>query len=124
VNASEAITPRDRVTQALLAHRFHFANEDQLKAGMAQVFNEAGIVFVREVVLGPKDRIDFLLPSGLGIEVKVKGSMTEVVMQLARYAEHQDVTSLILVTTKQQHATVPERLNGKRVTSIVLNGWV
>jgi hypothetical protein len=117
-------SPCDRVTAVLWAHRFHFANEEQLKDGMARVFNAAGIVFAREIVLGPRDRIDFLLPCGLGIEVKVKGSMTEVVMQLARYAEHHLVAGLLLVSTKSQLLAVPATLGGKVVTSFGLDGWV
>jgi hypothetical protein len=57
----------------------------------------------REVVLGPRERIDLLVSEpgqNVGIEVKVKGSPQKVLEQLRRYARHPQIDALILVTTK------------------------
>jgi len=59
----------------------------------------------REVILSPRDRIDLLTDCGIGIECKVKGSAAEIVGQLMRYAEHDRVKSLILLTSKRTHLT-------------------
>lgn len=64
----------------------------------------------REVRLSKKDIIDFMV-LGLGIEVKIKGSKTEIYRQLQRYAEFEEVKCLWLITNKA--VKLPEYINGK-----------
>lgn len=60
-----------------------------------------------EYPLSGRDRIDYFLPdSGVGIEVKVKGSPLEVGRQLERYAAHRDVRHLVLITTRYTHGAL------------------
>lgn len=51
-------------------------------------------------------RIDFLTADGVGLELKVKGSATDVLRQLERYAHAPHVSALLLVTTRAQHRSI------------------
>ncbi|MFW6031669.1 MAG: hypothetical protein ACOC9T_03670 [Myxococcota bacterium] len=76
-----------------------------------------------EVRLDARDRIDFLLePSGIGVEVKVDGSLSEVTRQLHRYAQHDRIRALVLATTKAKHIPVPRELSGKPVCVVHMTG--
>lgn len=81
--------------------RFTDTDEHALQAGIDQALREAGYVPRREVILSPRDRIDFMI-GHLGIEVKVAGTAATVIRQLRRYAAHPDIDSLMLVTTRVQ----------------------
>ena len=88
------------VRQVLASYRFRFQNEAELQLGIATALEAAGIAFEREVRFDAANRIDFLLPGGLGIEVKIDGSSTQLVRQLVRYADRPEVSELLLVTSK------------------------
>lgn len=73
----------DTITQRIKNHAFSFADEDELQRGLAEVMPETA---QREVRLTPRDRIDFLV-DGIGIEVKLAGSISALTRQLHRYAQ-------------------------------------
>lgn len=98
---------------------FSSANEGDLQAGIAEVLRGASIPFEREAVLGDGDRIDFLC-GRLGIEVKVDGSISEVTRQLWRYAQHPEISVLMLVTVRAKHIGLPREINGKPIRIVVL----
>jgi hypothetical protein len=98
--------------------RFRYCNEAELQAGLGAALTNLGYTVLREVILTPQDRVDFLV-DGVGIEVKVKGPTTAVVRQLVRYAEHDAIEALILVTTRLRHQP-PRELNGKSVIVVAL----
>ena len=76
-----------------------------------------------EVDLGPGDRIDFVLNGVVGVEVKVKGQVNDVLRQLMRYAGHARFDSLILVTTRiTMAAQMPSELLGKPLYTLRLPG--
>lgn len=91
------------VMEALDRHRFVAASEHELQGALAEALVQAGFDVRREVRLSGRDRID-LVVDRVGIEVKVGGAPNEVVRQLARYAEHGEVSALLLVTTVVRHA--------------------
>lgn len=70
---------------------------------------------IREHVLGEGERIDFGIviesraPNIVGIEVKIDGSTSEVVQQVARYCRHDAVGAIILATTSRRLATAMPR---------------
>lgn len=68
----------------------------------------------REAILGPGDVVDFLVED-VAVEVKVDGSPMEVTRQLHRYAGHDAVAALVLVTTRAKHRGLPPTLRGKPV---------
>lgn len=104
----------------LRRHRYSYASEVELHDRLAAVLQAAGYPVRREVRLSDRDRID-LLVGDVGIEVKVKGARTPL-RQLRRYAEHEAVAGLLLVTTRA--AALPAELNGKplQLVSLLTNG--
>ena len=101
-----------RVERLLRAFRFHFTTEAELQRQIAAALERVHQAFEREHSLGPAGRIDFLVGQ-VGIEVKIKGSVTEVGWQLQRYAEHVEVAGLLLITARAQHRELPTMLNDK-----------
>jgi hypothetical protein len=103
--------------------RYSYTHEIELHRGIGQVLADAGEVTDREVILGPRDRIDFLLPDGVGIEVKVAGQAGDVLRQLVRYAASPRVAGLLLVTTRRRHVQgLPTAVAGKPLCPLLLRG--
>ncbi len=93
------LPPWARGIAALQAGRFN--TEEALQQAVAQCLAKEGMIYKREAILSPEDRIDFAVEwDGLavGIECKIRNGGMDVWRQLARYAPHFD--ALILVTTK------------------------
>ena len=102
------------------ATRFRYVDERELQDQIENdVLRPHGIAYAREVILSPKDRIDFLCGS-VGIEVKIAGSIQAVQRQLWRYAAQDRITNLILVTTRAKHKDIPSEILGKRVRTVHL----
>lgn len=57
---------------------------------------------------------------GTAIEVKVDGSLAALTRQLHRYAQHDRVIDLVVITNRARLTQVPRELNGKRVEVISL----
>lgn len=77
---------------------------------------------IPEVRLSSTDIIDFMV-MGLGIEVKIKGSKTAIYRQVERYAQHDRIKVLLLITNKA--VKMPEIINSKRVYVMQLGGaWL
>lgn len=108
-----------RVVETLPRFAYRFADEVGLHKGMAQVLTEAGIEFEREHVAGPRDRFDFLLPSGIVIEAKVKGSVTPALIQCARYLERPDVSVVVLVTTRYWGGAIQDKYTTKVTKKVI-----
>lgn len=112
---------RRTICNLIAGSRFTWANEKQLQDGIAMVLAPTGLAVSREHRLSDRDCIDFLVES-VGVEVKIKGSVTQVQAQLERYAEHAEVTELVLVTGRTQLTAMPRKLNGKPLTVLPLLG--
>jgi len=111
----------DGIAFLLRSARFSFQDEIELQDGIAEVLTKAGIPFEREVILSPKDRIDFMVaPAGTGVEIKIKGSVTEITRQIHRYAQLPAITGLVLVTTRMRHINLPMEMAGKPVRVVVI----
>src|SRR5262245_28911438 len=106
-------------------YRFIVGNESAFQDGFLRMLEENQIKHLREHDLGRSfGRIDFYLPDhGIGIELKVKGSRTEVLRQLHRYSLCPEVQALILVTGWTRLAPTAAKLNGKPlVTACIWQG--
>lgn len=91
--------------------------------GIARLFEERGVLYRREVVLSDRDRIDFMLENGVGIEVKIKATKRLIYRQCERYCEHESVHSLILVSGTAMG--FPREINGKPCWVASLgSGWL
>jgi len=94
-----------------------------LQRGIYGVLVEAGHIVQREKRLSRKDRPDFMLEGGVYVEVKVDGSLTNVMRQLSRYAEQPSVSAIVFVTTRATQASrVPSEFCGKPVRVVLLAG--
>lgn len=89
--------------------------ERALGEAVAHILHGRGYCFEREFALNGRDRPDFVvgLAPVIAIELKVKSSPAEVMRQLARYAEHPDVSGMLLITTRSAHTSLPATLGGK-----------
>lgn len=117
-------SPRARLqhlAEVLGRHRFRFTSELQLQDAIARAFASERVVALREQALTLQDRPDFLV-GDLAVEVKVGGSLSDALRQLHRYAQHEDVAGLLLVTSRLQHTDVPETMTGKPVRAVHVGG--
>jgi hypothetical protein len=106
----------------LKAYRFPLASEIPLQDAIEKKFMEFGIPYKREHILGPKDRVDFMV-GGIAIEVKIKSSPTALYRQIKRYAEHDEVLRLVLVSNVV--TMFPPAINGKPVFVVNLaKAWM
>jgi hypothetical protein len=100
-----------RVRDALARYRLPVSVEKAMQDAVESALRGEGLEFKREVTRGA-DRIDFLVGT-IGVELKVKGSAGDVLRQLERYALWEDVTGLVLVTSKGAHRALPFDVGGK-----------
>lgn len=112
----------DTVVRLLVAVRFNFTNEEELQAGIALAL--APLEHAREVILDGASRIDFMV-GNVGLEVKIGGGISPLTRQLARYAAHERISALVVVTAKEQHRLqLPAAINGKPLRVIALRGGI
>lgn len=97
----------NRIVNELPRFAYRYANEAELHTGIAQVLTGAGVPFQHEFVAGPRDRYDFLVDSGIVIEAKSKGSLSSALLQCARYLKRDDVSVVVLVTTRSWGKVAP-----------------
>lgn len=94
--------------------------EYEIQDEISKLLKDHNIMFTKEYKLGPRNRIDFLLPDGIGIEVKKgKPNRARTVAQLERYTEFQQIKSIILVIERSMD--IPKAINNKPCFSIGLN---
>lgn len=100
------------IKAVLQRHRYNFIDEAQFQRGVAAALTNAGIAFTREAKLDEHDRIDFLIGT-VGVEVKIKGSLTNLTRQLFRYAKHDAIEALVVVTSQNRLSALPLTILGK-----------
>lgn len=115
------MTPED-LARLIRGYRYRHASEKDLQDGLARVFDGAGLSYARECPLAPGDVIDFLVQGGIGVEVKVGAGLSDATRQLHRYAAHEAVASLLLVTSRCRLDRMPAELRGKPVGVVVIPG--
>lgn len=103
----------------------------QLRIGMIrdeydiqQLIEEAliahGIPYKKEYRLAPRNRIDFYIEGGIGLEVKRgKPNSTLVTRQLQRYASFEEIQTIILVVDR--NVNIPDSISGKKCILFGLN---
>ena len=99
------------------------ANEAGLHLEIGHVLTSIKCKYSREHVLGAQSRIDFYLPEHkIGIEVKVAGSVNQVMRQIHRYNGHDQIDGVILITSRSRHTSIPMDLSGKPVRVVFIGG--
>lgn len=111
-----------KVRTLLESKRFSYQDEHELQLGIETTLGGALIPYEREFRLDANDRPDFLVWGCLAIEVKVTGGPAAILRQLERYARHDIVEGILLVTRRMQHLTLPVLLLDKPLSVLALTG--
>ena len=113
------MTKTEKVIEALMHIRCSAAStEAQLHEQTQKALEQAGIEARHEVKLGPRARIDFIA-CGIGIEIKKKRpERSKLIAQLERYAVHEEIESLIVVSP--YGLNLPKTVKGKAIRMIAL----
>lgn len=112
----------ERVLAALARIRMPRATtEYDVQRTIQQALDGDCIPYEKEYSLGPRNRIDFLIKPGIGIEVK-NGTPTSstVAAQLERYAAFPTITTLVLVVQRHVFNFPSMTTNGKPVHYVSL----
>ena len=122
IQTSSRAIERDiaHIVSALSAVRMPAQPEEyDIHAAVAAALKDAGLACEHEYRLGPRRRIDFRV-GRIGIEVK-KGrpAPSELLAQLRRYMESDDLDAVIVVT--QRAVVLPGTIGGKPVKQVSLN---
>jgi hypothetical protein len=127
--ATDGCALMPRIIHLLITHRFPLADEKLLQAEIAGVLAAAQLSFRREVRLGPRDIVDFVVDDpaqitvGVAVEVKIKGNRRDIFRQLERYAAYDAVSAIVLATNVPMN--LPETICGKPASVAALGrGWL
>ena len=107
-----------KASAAIAAFGYNFSTEEEFQTGLAKALASGGVEFRREVILSKRDRIDFMLDGGVGIEVKIDGSISALTRQIFRYAELPEINGLLVVVSANRLANLPTEINGKPIQSV------
>lgn len=112
------------VIELLRGARFAFSSEKQLQQGIAQLLESNGVAFTREFRFSPRDRVDFFLASGVALEVKIAGSVSQLFEQVQRYAADARVSGIVIVASRSKFQQIPSEVGGKPVEVVVRRGYL
>ena len=116
------MSPED-VVRFFQRRRFPLTDEKILQAKIEMELDVSNVDFEREVRLSSEDIIDFIIAGGIGVEVKIQGSKRAIYDQVARYCEHDRITSVVLLTSVAMG--FPPEINGKSCYVASLGrGWL
>lgn len=129
----------ERIANVIAGYRYRFTNEDDLQRQLAHVLafihgdDPASVIpgasVSREARVSSRDRFDLFVvahPYRIVIEVKIKGSPSDVERQCQRYAQISNIDAVILVTSKRALALQVRSptLGGKPFRAITLRGAI
>ena len=111
----------NKTLKALQLIRVNLVRDEFLLQNIiAKALDNAEITYSKEHKLAPRNRIDFLVDGGIGIEVKKGKPYTrQVIGQLERYTAFPEITAIILVV--ERNLDMPKEINGKKCYSFGLN---
>ena len=89
---------------------------------IANSLDAAGMSYEREVSLAAGGRVDFMV-GAIAVEVKIKGNRSQIIRQLQRYAAHNSVSEIILLTARS--IILPPLICGKPTITVSLSrAWI
>ena len=97
------------------------ARESEMQTDVQEVLESLFEDVSREHRFDGRDRVDFFV-DGIAIECKVNGTWTKVFEQLQRYASHDEVKSVVLITSRRKSIPPVDRVGGKPLLSIWVTG--
>ena len=111
------------VAETISRHRgrLRYTTESQLQGAVAALLADEGFHAQGQARLGPADRLDFLV-DGIAVELKVNGTADALERQVTRYMAHDEVTAVVVVTSRARHRGLPPLINGKPVLVVFLPG--
>jgi len=112
----------EHLAARLTAYRFRFVSEKDLQDGIEAMLTAEEIPFQRERAISAPDRPDFLVDGNLAVEVKIKGSLAQLLRQASRYAAHPEIAGIVVVGSPRWLAGVPSMLCDKPVRAVRLLG--
>lgn len=112
-----------QVAKILRSAKLDLSSEKAVQEGIESLLKRESMMFDREFRLSDSDIIDFFI-YGVGVEVKINSrNKVKIFRQLERYAKHEQITSLILVTSHPMG--LPETIMGKDAYLINISaGWI
>lgn len=84
------------IVRTIRSFRIRLSSESQAQSDIEEAMRRGGIPFEAQKRLTARDRPD-LFCDGVAVEIKVKGSRTQIWRQLERYAALPDVSGVVLV---------------------------
>ena len=108
----QTITTSASVLGQISRHRFRFQDEKSLQDGIEIVFSQAHIPYEREKSLSARDRPDFIIDGRIALEVKIKGTLSQALRQVYRYASHSGLSEIIVVGTPAWILRLPGSVDG------------
>lgn len=110
----------------LQRQRLDAAREKRAQADLAEAFDQTGWEYLREHSLSDRDIVDFLVKIDgccIALELKTKAQRKRIYRQMERYATHESVDALVLLTGTAM--TLPHRINEKEARVVSLGaGWL
>lgn len=111
------------IAEALGRFSYMAHDEHRMYVLLEDILRSAGLTFVREHPLDKKSRLDFWFPDlRVAMEVKVRGAPHRVMSQITRYAEHETVGALLLVSSSPKLLRIPKTIGGKPARAVRLAG--
>lgn len=110
------------LSELLSSKTFRYSNEAELQEGMRRTLTAAEVPFEKELRLSPRDRLDFFVYDAIVIEVKIGRSLAALTRQVHRYAQHDRVRGVLVVSTRLRLQNLPEQFNDKPVRVCTLLG--
>lgn len=107
-----------QVARLIRSGRYRLGHEALLQVDVEDLLRSNRVPYAREHVLGPGERVDFLVAGYIAVELKIKAQRRLIYRQMQRYALHDRVTSLILVTAAA--IGMPPAIEGKPVFVVSL----
>ncbi|MCG7589715.1 MULTISPECIES: hypothetical protein [unclassified Halomonas] len=124
--SKELLADLEAIAEFLQGVRIDSATEKQAQADLEQALSDAGWNFSREHRLSGSDIPDFLVQSNqssIVIELKTRAQRKRIYRQLERYAQHDQVHALVLMTGTAMQ--LPSEINGKPACVASLGaGWL
>lgn len=106
------------VATFLRAARYRMGSEALLQEDVEKHLYAGGVPYEREHRLAPGERLDFLVAGKIAVELKIRAQRKSIYRQLERYAKHDAVTGLILVTASA--LGMPKEIEGKPIYVVQL----
>lgn len=104
------------LAELLSSYRYKYITETDLQNGIEEVLIKSGIAYKRELSLSTRDRPDFLIDE-IAVEVKIKGTLSQLLRQITRYVSHKEVSTVLVVGTPAWLNQIPSHIDGKAIYS-------